>query len=288
MGSLRPRQAWGLGVLVACVGLVALVAVAADGSPLDAPADSGGTNQRLLGIITLGALAAGALAIVVLVIALAGERGVQPRFARRSSLVRNLLLAAVCVLLAVGLFTLRRREQPPEQPAPPPAAGPVASTTTDSDRGPPWPVLALGAVVVGALAWAAWSARRRIPPPAPPADDAPDLAGQRQAAGEAFAASLADLEGEPDPRRAIIAAYARLLDGLAACGLPRRAAEAPEEHLRRSLETLQVPPSALRTLVGLFAEARFSTHELTNVHKQAAIDAFRAARDDLAPYVVPA
>jgi hypothetical protein len=275
-------------VLVASVGLLALVAVAADGSPLDAPPDSATTNQRLVGIITLGALAAGALAIVILVIALAGERVTQPRFAKRSSFVRNLVLVAACVLVAIGLLTLRRRDKAPEPQQSQPASIALASGTTDSQSGPPWPVLILGVVVVGALGWAAWSARRRGPGSPPPPDEPADPAGQRAAAGAAFAASLGDLEGEPDPRRAIIVAYARLLDGLAACGLPRQPAEAPEEHLRRALEALRVLPDALRTLVALFAEARFSTHELTAVHKTLAIDAFRAARDDLAPHVVPA
>jgi hypothetical protein len=103
----------------------------------------------------------------------------------------------------------------------------------------------------------------------------------RRAAGSAFAASLADLEAEPDPRRAIVAAYARLLDGLDAAGFGRHPAEAPEEHLRRVLEQLRVPPAPLHTLVALFAEARFSEHPLTAGHKQTAIDAFRAARDSL-------
>src|SRR5258707_1379629 len=51
MGSLRPRQAWGLGVVVATVGLLGLVAVAADGSPLRAPLDGHTSSAagRLLG-----------------------------------------------------------------------------------------------------------------------------------------------------------------------------------------------------------------------------------------------
>jgi hypothetical protein len=93
-----------------------------------------------------------------------------------------------------------------------------------------------------------------------PIDPRAAEAAQRVAAGAAFAASLADLEDEPDPRRAIVAAYARLLDGLEAAGFGRRPAEAPEEHLRRVLEQLQVPDGPLRTVVALFAEARFSEH----------------------------
>ena len=43
--------------------------------------------------------------------------------------------------------------------------------------------------------------------------------------------SLDDLRAEPDPRRAVIAAYARLEQVLASHGLPRITAEAPLEYL---------------------------------------------------------
>ena len=138
--------------------------------------------------------------------------------------------------------------------------------------------------MVVALAWAAWSARRHRPDDEDDGAVAPDDE-QRAAARSVFDASLADLEGEPDPRRAIIAAYARLLDGLDQCGLGRRPAEAPVEHVHRALSALRVPEVPLHTLVDLYAEARFSEHPLTAAHKARAIDAFRAARDDLATVV---
>src|SRR5215211_845879 len=45
--------------------------------------------------------------------------------------------------------------------------------------------------------------------------------------------TLEDLEREPDPRRAVIAAWARMERGLAAAGLPRHPAEAPFEYAGR-------------------------------------------------------
>ena len=48
-----------------------------------------------------------------------------------------------------------------------------------------------------------------------------------EAVSAAVDESLDDLRAEPDPRRAVIAAYARLERVLAAHGLPRFAAEAP-------------------------------------------------------------
>ena len=49
--------------------------------------------------------------------------------------------------------------------------------------------------------------------------------------------TLDDLRAEADPRRAIIAAYARLERVLAANGIPRRAAETSNEYLARVLTT---------------------------------------------------
>ena len=54
--------------------------------------------------------------------------------------------------------------------------------------------------------------------------------------------SLDDLRAEPDPRRAVIAAYARLERVLASHGLPRKTSEAPLEYLARMLDGLSVSP----------------------------------------------
>jgi hypothetical protein len=274
-----------VGVLVAVAGLLGVVAVAADGSPLSAPLDPAGGGERLWAVLGIVGLAAGVLAGVVLVLVFTGERNRRPQFGRPPNVLRNLLAMVVLAALALAVIPLRRSTEPATkepQPVTPASAAPDDGT---GDDGVPWPIVGLGVVVVSALAWAAWTARRRR---AELIADVSDADGQRQAAGRAFDASLADLEGEPDPRRAIIAAYTGLLDGLAACGLGRRDAEAPEEHLHRALLALRVREGPMRVLVELFAEARFSEHELTARHKATAIDAFRAARDDLLPHLVPA
>lgn len=87
---------------------------------------------------------------------------------------------------------------------------------------------------------------------------------------------------DPDPKTAIIGAYARLLEGLAACDAARRDHEAPIEHLQRALSILPVGPRPLRQLTGLFEIARFSTHRLTESHRDQALDALHAASADLA------
>jgi hypothetical protein len=107
-----------------------------------------------------------------------------------------------------------------------------------------------------------------------------DLQAVRGAVDDTIESMLAD----PDPSTAIIGAYARLLEGLAACDVGRREHEAPLEHLRRTLTILRVRPEPLRQLIGLFEVARFSTHSLTGSHRDQALSALRAAATDLAAY----
>ena len=100
--------------------------------------------------------------------------------------------------------------------------------------------------------------------------------------------TLDDLRAEPDPRRAVIAAYARMERALAAYGLPRRAvrgaARVPRPHRRRrSHERL---PSARRLvfeLTHLFERAKFSPHAIDAEMKDDAIATLATLRDELRP-----
>jgi hypothetical protein len=105
------------------------------------------------------------------------------------------------------------------------------------------------------------------PLPPPPAVDL----------SSSFEASLDTMLEDPDPREAICAAYGRLLDGFAEAGLPRRAEEAPEEHVRRCLDAAHMDPRPVRELLDLFALARFSSHPVDESHRLAAVRAMRAS-----------
>jgi len=74
--------------------------------------------------------------------------------------------------------------------------------------------------------------------------------------------SLDDLRDEPDARRAVIAAYARMEGALAYEGLARRKAEAPREYLARTLPALGAGAGSVGRLTALFEEAKFSSHEV--------------------------
>ena len=137
------------------------------------------------------------------------------------------------------------------------------------------PVLVtLGLILLAVLAyWYAGRARKRA---------RGELhSGLAEAVAQAVDESLDDLRAEPDPRRAVIAAYARLERVLAAHGLPRKPAEAPMEYLGRMLTELSVTDRAARALTDLFERAKFSQHAVGAEMKDEAIDALQTVRDDL-------
>ena len=120
-----------------------------------------------------------------------------------------------------------------------------------------------------------------------------DQKGPLEIAPEVLAAaldeSLDDLRSDPDLRRAIIAAYARMEKALAAAGIPRLPAEAPLEYLERALLALDTSAASVRKLTDLFEWARFSHHEPEPSMRDEAVDALVAVRDELrASELIPA
>jgi hypothetical protein len=93
--------------------------------------------------------------------------------------------------------------------------------------------------------------------------------------------TLADLYGEKDPRRAIIAAYARVERIFATYGFPRDPSEAPVEYLDRVLVELRASGAALRRLTGLFEWAKFSAHDVDPAMRDEAIGALVEVRNEL-------
>jgi hypothetical protein len=102
-----------------------------------------------------------------------------------------------------------------------------------------------------------------------------------RALADALDESLDDLRAEADPRRAVIAAYARLERVLGGHGAPKRAAETPEEYLTRILPALEVDRRSIRRLTDLFTQAKFSHHEVDAGMKEEAIAALSTVRDEL-------
>ena len=93
--------------------------------------------------------------------------------------------------------------------------------------------------------------------------------------------SLDDLRAEPDPRRAVIRAYARMERTFAAYGVAREEAEAPLEYMARALDSLSVSVYSVRRLTQLFSRAKFSPHEVDAAMKDEAIEALVGLRAEL-------
>ncbi|MEJ7800140.1 MAG: DUF4129 domain-containing protein [Ilumatobacter sp.] len=104
--------------------------------------------------------------------------------------------------------------------------------------------------------------------PEPPAD--PDVE-------QPIAATIDAMERVVDPRRAICEAYGTLLAELAALGLPRRPEEGPGEHIRRCLRRADIDEASVTELIDLFGLARFSTHPVTEQHRDTAVRCLRRA-----------
>lgn len=130
-------------------------------------------------------------------------------------------------------------------------------------------------------AWQTYDARRR-PPPAPDdldfdVLDSPDvLAGEIVSDARAQRALLAS----GTPRNAVVEAWRRFETQAGAAGVVRRPWETSSEFTLRVLELVEADSAAVSLLAGLYREARFSDHELTEddrVSARAALDAVHAS-----------
>jgi hypothetical protein len=120
-------------------------------------------------------------------------------------------------------------------------------------------------VVVAVLLFVLMRRRRRAVAPLS------DLPWGPEEAEAGLVASLAEVsEKGQDPRSQITAAYLRLLSALSEAGAPRKAQEAPHEHLRRILGPLGVQADPLHELTGLYVMAQFSLRPVTERNRAAA------------------
>jgi len=138
--------------------------------------------------------------------------------------------------------------------------------------GPVVLVVALVVITVVALYLSHRARRRRLDPLA---------ASLLPALADVLEETLDDLRAERDPRRAVIAAYARMERALGAYGLPRHPSEAPDEYLQRIFADLDVGRLSTSRLTALFSWAKFSGHDVAPEMKQEAIEALEAVLEEL-------
>jgi hypothetical protein len=283
--SSRRKHAFliAFGVLVA----LAVVAIAARSSIPSGEGGTRGPTQTLVDILfTLYLLMiASSGVLVVYLLVLRRQLEAQGELRRRNPLQRYLVLLALFGVASLAVRRLSGSRNPLHPPDVGAGGGPgtfEGTTTGNSDAiqaGFSWGVasvtVALILLALGAW-WYAGRARKRA---------RGELSSREGRLATELAAavdeSLDDLRAERDPRRAVIATYARLERVLAAHRLPRRPAEAPLEYLARMLDDLSVSPDAARRLTGLFETAKFSQHAVRTEMKDEAISALETMRDDL-------
>jgi hypothetical protein len=145
-------------------------------------------------------------------------------------------------------------------------------------------VVALFVLIALVVVVAIVVAMRRQPPPAPRAPvrklapPAPEEVARRFYS--LVKDSLDDLRAEPDPRRAVIAAYARMELGLGTLGTERIPSETPFEYLTRVLERVSVSDEAARRLTDLFERAKFSPAPVDEAMKDDAVAALEAIKEE--------
>jgi hypothetical protein len=84
-----------------------------------------------------------------------------------------------------------------------------------------------------------------------------------------------------DPRAAIVACYAAMERGLAeAPDAAPLASDTPSEVLARAVDQGALHSDAAAHLVGLFTEARFSPHRMTEKHRESAVEWLRIVLND--------
>ena len=267
-------------LLLAAAGLLAVAALAAHGQPLTGSRGHGPTTHFFDYVFTTIAIVATAIGVVFLY-SLFGTKWSEPQKQRpRFNLLQLLLSFAAATIVGILLVHARLHYgalKPSNQPGR--SGGPSILRKHVSPVGRRgarirWDEVAILAALLGAAGVAVFANRK------------PKLRREwrfrsHEEVALALDESLDDLRTEPDLRRAIIAAYARMERTLAGAGIPRRASEAPLEYLARALTELNASRPAVTRLTDLFEWAKFSHHEPDERMRADAVDALEAVRDEL-------
>jgi hypothetical protein len=265
-GRSRPERRRLLAVAASAVAVVALLALVAVASRGDGPLDSSTTvghspSTRFLdsvsSLLVVAILATMAYAAWLVWLARPSYRGRQPK--KPASLLPSVITLAIFTALLLAASLLRRDGQVAERPASPEPADEAGGggsggsaveqvlEPAEPSRLPEFqwaPVLVVAGLLVGL--WIAFAIRRRRRLHRAPTSRVELIEELELVLDDA----LDDLRAEPDPRRAVVAAYARTERALAAHGLPRQPFEAPRELLARVTPEL-AEPAVVRTLTTL-------------------------------------
>jgi hypothetical protein len=282
------RRTGATGVLVTVLSLVFVVVVAVlaggssgDATRLSVPELAGDT---LLDIVFAVAVVYSLVVVVLLVVALFGERGgpgssPAPKWA--SMILGMALMGALLWFAFQGRSDTSFEIAPAEMELTPVETMEPSSSPPVADPPPGWVWLVAIGLVAAAAATVAWTVRGARRPPPGVADPDEALRRDQRSMADLLDDAIDDLRHHPDPRAAVIAAFARLEAGLAVVGIPREVADTPLGYLQRVLAHVEVSAPAVERLTESYEEAKYSLHEVTRSTQLGAADALVEVRDEL-------
>ncbi len=286
--AVHARRLLPLGLAVTV--LLAAAGLASHGRPLSRSRGGGPSATFFDYVFTTIVLASIAIAVAAVIAMRSWKPSTPAPQPRKWHVATTLMMLAGALLLSWFLYHAHladhlknlNHQQPNTQTTP---GGSIVPRLHGRARGARlrWDEIAIVVALLAAMAAAAWAATAgKRPRP-------PWTSRSQEALSAALDESLDDLRSEPDLRRAIIAAYARMERALAVAGTPRKPAEAPLEYLARALRSLDASAPAITRLTDLFEWAKFSQHAPEPAMRDEAIDALVAVRDELRrPTAVPA
>lgn len=283
MGASRVRR---LGLAALVLPALALAAVAARSHQ---PFTGQATGERAASTTFVDAVfTLAAVVLMGLLGVLVWLRLRLPKRPGRNDTGRRSLFGLLLYLIVItAAFTILRHGLQQDRPVPPgegdadlafpPTAVPGQPPRPEAApaRGPRfmWPLAGGAAALIAAALIAALIVRRGR-------DEAGPTPEELEALSAALDEALDDLRREPDPRRAVVAAYARMEQALTVFGLPRRPSETPYEYLTRAGRTLEAE-EAMSSLTELMELAKFSAHAIDEPMRLRAIDALTSVREEV-------
>ena len=293
--------------LLVCAAVVIAVAVLPRVDPLAAeavdiplvPRLGPGATNLLLALVVLGTFGLGAAAIAYLIVALRNNRiryrkGNAPPWRIILILVGGMLVFYLLIALVLSLlvFPDEEMQRPPlaegegegeeeeaveELPEEEPLDPLTAATRARRSR-----IILITLLAVGFAAVAYFAVRlMRATPESEPEEERLSEELRRDLA-EAAELAIAELEAEPDFRRAVIGCWAYLELALARHEHPRPRHHTPLEYVRALVvELTALPARALLELAGRYEVARFSEHSITRDDRDTALRCLHDIRHSL-------
>ena len=284
---MSARRLLPLGLFVTL--LLGVAGIASHGRPLAGDGRASGPTASFFDYVATTLVIGAVLIAAVVAYFVFSERDVPGGLPHRSRwhMVSTLVALAVSTVLAFFIlhshFEQRLKELEQRMHVAKQQGQPVRPPAAKSARNPRlrWDEIAVVLALIGGVAVVLLAGRRARRPLRPLSSL------RRDEVSFALDESIEDLRDDPDLRRAIVAAYARMEDALARSGVARRPSEAPFEYFERALLALETSSDAVRRLTTLFERAKFSHHEPEPAMRNEAIDALLAVREDLRRPAVP-